>query len=68
MADVAAVKAAIVAAKTANAEAKTADAGAKAVIGTTVIPKKNQNLNHYVSVACLHLSTRTTPRARKWTH
>jgi hypothetical protein len=47
VADVAAVKAAIVAAKTADGGAKTADGGAKAVIGTTVVPKKNQNLNHY---------------------
>ena len=47
MADVAAVKAAIVAAKTADAVAKTAGAAAKAVIVTTVVPKKNQNLNHY---------------------
>lgn len=47
MADVAAVKAAIVAAKTADGGAKTAGAAAKAVIGTTVVPKKNQNLNHY---------------------
>ena len=46
MADVAAVKAAIVAAKTADGGAKTADAAAKAVIGTTVVPKKNKNLNH----------------------
>ena len=48
VADVAAVKAAIVAAKTADGGAKTADAVAKAVIGTTVVPKKNQNLSHYV--------------------
>ena len=47
VADVAAVKAAIVAAKTADAVAKTAGAAAEAVIGTTVVPKKNQNLNHY---------------------
>lgn len=68
MADVAAVKAAIVAAKTADAAAKTADAAAKAVIETTVVPKKNKNFNHYAQVACLQLSTRTTPRALKWTH
>ena len=47
MADVPALEAAIIVAKTVDAAAKTADAGAKAVIGTTVIPKKNQNLNHY---------------------
>ena len=48
MADVPAVKAVIVAAKTADAAAKTAGAAAKAVIETTVVPKKNQNLNHYI--------------------
>ena len=47
MADVAAVKAAIVAAKTADGGDETEDAVAKAVIKTTVVPKKNQNLNHY---------------------
>ena len=47
MADVAAVKAAIVAAKTADAVAKTAGAAAKAVIVTTVVPNKHQNHNHY---------------------
>jgi hypothetical protein len=48
VADVPAVKAVIVAAKTADAGAKTAGAAAKAVIETTVVPKKNQNLNHYI--------------------
>jgi hypothetical protein len=48
VADVPAVKAAIVVAKTAGAVAKTAGAVAKAVIGTTVVPKKTQNLSHYV--------------------
>ena len=67
MADVPAVEAAIVAAKTADAGAKTAGAGAKAAIGTTVAPKKNQNLSHYVYVACLRQSTRTTPSVRKCT-
>ena len=47
-ADVPTVKAGIEAAKTADAVAKTADAVAKAVIGTTIVPKKNQNLSHYV--------------------
>ena len=65
MADVAAARAATVAAKTADGGAKTAGAAAKAVIGTTVVPKKNQNLSHYVYVACLHQSTRTTPSVRK---
>ena len=48
VADVPAVKAGIEAAKTADAVARTADAVAKAVIGTTIVPKKNQNLSHYV--------------------
>ena len=47
MADVAAARAATVAAKTADGGAKTAGAAAKAVIGTTVVSKKNLNLNHY---------------------
>ena len=47
MADVAAVKAVIVAAKTEDGGAKTEDAVAKAVIETTIVPKKNRNLNHY---------------------
>ena len=37
-------------AKTADAEARTAGGGAKAVIATIAIPKKNQNLSHYVYV------------------
>ena len=60
-----AAKTADAGAKTVDAGAKTVDAGAKAVVGTTVAPKKNQNLSHYVYVACLHQSTRTTPSVRK---
>ena len=48
MADFPAVKAAIVAAKTVDAAPKIAGAAVKAVIGTDVDPKKNQNLSHYV--------------------
>ena len=60
-----AAKTADAGAKTAGAGAKTAGAGAKAVVGTAVAPKKNQNLSHYVYVACLHQSTRTTQSVRK---
>ena len=52
MADVAAVKVAIVAAKTADVVAKTAGAVAKAAIGTTVVPKKTQNLNLFAKRHC----------------
>ena len=56
--NVAAIVAGVPAVKAVIVGAKTAGAAAKAVIETTVVPKKNQNLSHYLLIACLHLSTR----------
>ena len=47
-----AAKTADVAAKTADAVAKTAGAVAKEAIGTTVVPKKTQNLNLFAKRHC----------------